>query len=83
MAAYYISILLFSICSFIIGRLIIDPHADSLLMLTVYGIVIAIPLFALYILFLFHFTKGMKSFVARKPVVYQLLNKITYHPLKK
>lgn len=77
MTAFYSSIIIFSVCSWILRRFIIEEYADSLLTLVFYGIITAIPLFAAYFLFLFQFTKGMKYFVARKPTVYQILCKIT------
>ena len=77
MFAYYSSIILFSVCSWMLRIIIIEKYADSLLTLVIYGTITAIPLFAAYFLFLFQFTKGMKYFVARKPAVYQILCKIT------
>ena len=77
MFAYYSSIFLFSVCSWMLRIIIIEKYADSLLTLVIYGTITAIPLFAAYFLFLFQFTKGMKYFVARKPAVYQILCKIT------
>ena len=82
MVANYLSIILFSFCSYMIGRLIIDPHSDSFLSLAIYGIAAAIPLYAAFFLFLFRFTQGMKYFVARKPAVYHMLNRITFHSVK-
>ena len=77
MFAFYSSIILFSVCSWMLRIIIIEKYADSLLTLVIYGAITAIPLFAAYFLFLFQFTKGMKYFVARKPAVYQILCKIT------
>ena len=77
MTAFYSSIILFSVCSWMLRIIIIEKYADSLLTLVIYGTITAIPLFAAYFLFLFQFTKGMKYFVARKPAVYQILCKIT------
>ena len=77
MFAFYSSIILFSVCSWMLRIIIIEKYADSLLTLVIYGTITAIPLFAAYFLFLFQFTKGMKYFVARKPAVYQILCKIT------
>lgn len=77
MFAYYSSIFLFSVCSWMLRIIIIEKYADSLLTLVIYGTITAIPLFAAFFLFLFQFTKGMKYFVARKPAVYQILCKIT------
>ena len=77
MFAFYSSIILFSVCSWMLRIIIIEKYADSLLTLVIYGMITAIPLFAAYFLFLFQFTKGMKYFVARKPAVYQILCKIT------
>ena len=77
MFAFYSSIILFSVCSWMLRIIIIEKYADSLLTLVIYGTITAIPLFAEYFLFLFQFTKGMKYFVARKPAVYQILCKIT------
>ena len=77
MTAFYSSIVLFSVCSWMLRHFVIEKYADSLLTLVIYGTITAIPLFAAYFLFLFQFTKGMKYFAARKPAVYQLLCKIT------
>ena len=77
MTAFYSSIVLFSVCSWMLRHFVIEKYADSLLTLVIYGTITAIPLFAAYFLFLFQFTKGMKYFVARKPTVYQILCKIT------
>jgi O-antigen/teichoic acid export membrane protein len=78
MTAFYSSIILFSVCSWMLRRLIIEKFADSLLTLVILGIITAIPLFIAYFLFLFQFTKGMKYFTARKPAIYQILCRITF-----
>jgi hypothetical protein len=78
MAAYYISILLFSFCSWMLRVYIIDKCVDSLVTLVIYGIAVAIPLFAVFFLFLFQFTRGMKYFVARKPAIYQIVQRMTF-----
>ena len=77
MAAYYILILLFAFCSLMLRLFVIDKYVDSLLTLVLYGIAVAVPLFAVYFLFLFQFTKGMKFLVARKPAVYQVVRRMT------
>ena len=56
---------------------VIDKYVDSLVTLVLYGIAVAVPLFAIYFLFLFQFTKGMKFLVARKPAVYQVVRRMT------
>lgn len=77
MSTFYFSIILFSICSWMLKHFFIEKYADSLLTLGIYGIITAIPLFTAYFLFLFQFTKGMKYFVARKPAVFHFLSRLT------
>jgi len=77
MTPFYLIFTFFTISAILLKRSIVDAYVDSLLTLIVYGTAIAIPLFLLYFLLLFQFTKGMKSFIARKPVLYSFIKRIT------
>ena len=78
MTPYYIIFALLSVLTLWLRYTYIDQLIDSFWTLIVYGAVFSIPLFALYFLLLFQFTKGMKYFVARKPAIYAILNRITF-----
>ena len=78
MAPLYIIFAVFACIAVLIKKHVIDVYADSFLSLIVYGALTFLPLMALYFLTLFVGTKGMKYFVARKPVVYQILSKLTF-----
>ena len=77
MAPFYLIFVLFTILSLWIKHSIIDTYVDSFYSLFIYGIVLYIPMFIAFFLFLFIFTNGMKYFVARKPIVYSILSRIT------
>ena len=78
MAPFYLILTAFVILSLWLKQTIIDQHADSFLSLFTYGAAIVIPLFAVYFIMLFVFTKGMKYFVARKPILYRAMQRITF-----
>ena len=80
MTPYYIIFALFTILTLWLKLSITDHYVDSILSLFIYGAAIIIPLLGLFFIMLFQFTNGMKYFVARKPTLYHLFNRITYNP---
>lgn len=74
MTSYYILFALFTTGTILLRYIVIDKYVNSLPDLILYGLIITLPLLILYFLFLFQFTRGMKYFVARKPVIYNKLN---------
>lgn len=76
MIPYYIAFFLFTVISLIVKALIVDVFIHSFITLVTYGILIIIPLILLYFIALFHLTRGMKYFVARKPALYRIMNKL-------
>lgn len=76
MAPFYIIFVIFALLTIWLKNMVIDSHADSLITLTTYGALIYVPLCTLFFILLFLFTPGMKYFVARKPEVYRILNRI-------
>ena len=76
MIAYYGLFFIFTGVSVAISYLFISYYVDSWLTLIFWGILTYPVLLLLYFLSLFVFTRGMKYFVARKPVVYHHLSKI-------
>lgn len=78
MAPYYIIFALFTGLSLWLRYTIIDSHVDSFLTLIGYGAVISCPLFVIFFLLLFTCTNGMKYFVARKPIIYNIFCKLTF-----
>jgi hypothetical protein len=76
MIAYYGLFFIFTGVSVAINYLFISYYVDSWLTLIFWGILTYPVLLLLYFLSLFVFTRGMKYFVARKPVVYHHLSKI-------
>lgn len=67
---------IFTVFAVIIKQQIIDVYADSFIMLVIIGAAVFIPLMLAYFLILFICTRGMKYFVARKPVIYNHLSKL-------
>ena len=57
---------------------IINQHVDSFVSLITYGALLTIPIIIVYFLLLFQFSNGMKYFVARKPAIYKILQRITF-----
>ena len=82
MTPYYIVFLLFTFLSLWIKHSIVNHYSDSLLSLITCGIMIFIPLLGLYFILLFKFTAGLKYFVARKPAIYNILNRITFNNVR-
>ena len=78
MAPYYLLFTLFVGLTLWLKHHVIDSHADNFLSLALYGAAVALPLFSVFFLLLFIFTPGMKYFVARKPALYKLLNRLTF-----
>ena len=78
MTPYYIIFSVFTLLTICIKRFVIELYSDSFLSLATYGSLVSIPLFTLFFILLFQFTSGMKYFVARKPVLYNILNHITF-----
>ena len=78
MVPYYILFAVFSILTLWLKYAIIEKHAGTMLSLVVYGAATYIPLLIAYFLTLFQFTTGMKYFVARKPAVYKVLQRISF-----
>ena len=78
MAPYYIIFIIFAILTIWLKHKVIAPHSESFLSLAIYGTAVSIPLFAIFFILLFQFTRGMKYFVARKPAIYNILNHITF-----
>ena len=75
MLPYYI---LFAICTSMaiwLKEIVIEPFTNSLLTLILYGTATFIPVIIIFFLMLFHFTTGMKYFIARKPHIYNLLSR--------
>ena len=77
MAPYYIIFIIFTLITIWLKQTIIDLHSDSFFSLAIYGLTISIPLYVSLFIMLFQFTSGMKSFVARKPIVFKILSYIT------
>ena len=78
MAPYYLVFAVFTLLSLWLKGTVIDPHSDSFISLAIYGFVVTVPLFTIFFILLFQFTPGMKYFVARKPAIYTILNRITF-----
>lgn len=75
MVPYYISFFTFAAIAIFIKIWIIVPYANSFINLVIIGIAVLIPLMVGYFLSLFFLTTGMKYFVARKPIIYNVINK--------
>lgn len=78
MVPYYVLFALFTVIAIWLKLTVIDHYVDSFWSLAVYGAATYIPLLAAFFILLFLFTKGMKYFVARKPAIYNILNRITF-----
>ena len=77
MLPYYILFAIFTVLTLWLKSAIIEQHASTMLSLVVYGAATYIPLLIVYFLTLFQFTTGMKYFVARKPAIYKILQRIS------
>ena len=75
MVPYYISFFTFAAIAIFIKMWIIVPYANSFINLVIIGIAVLIPLMVGYFLSLFFLTTGMKYFVARKPIIYNVIKK--------
>ena len=78
MTKYYSIFAAFCVIAIFLKIYLMDPYANSFLLLISYGSTTFIPLVILYFCTLFFSTKGMKYFIARKPKLYRLIK-----PLKK
>ena len=78
MMPYYIIFALFTLLTIWLKNAVINQHSDSFLSLVFYGVAVSIPLFVIFFIIMFQFTRGTKYFVARKPFVYKILNQITF-----
>ena len=76
MLPYYISFFSFVVVAILIRKWIVTLYADTFVHLVVIGILVFAPLMLCYFLSLFFLTKGMKYFVARKPFLYNAINKL-------
>ena len=76
MIPYYISFFSFVAIAILVRNWVVEPYADSLINLTLIGILVFIPIILCYFFSLFFLTKGMKYFVARKPFLYNAINKL-------
>ena len=75
MTPYYIAFFLFTCITFIIKVFIVDALVNSFISLVIFGVIITMPLIIMYFIALFYLTRGMKYFVARKPVIYKFMSK--------
>lgn len=78
MMPYYLIFALFTLLTIWLKHAIIDQHSGSFLSLAFYGVAVSIPLFVIFFITMFQFTRGMKYFVARKPTIYNIINYITF-----
>lgn len=76
MITYYGLFFVFTGLSIVVKYMITDKYVDSWATLIGSGLLIYPILLLFYFFSLFIFTRGMKYFVARKPVVYQHLSKL-------
>lgn len=79
MAPYYVLFAAFTILSVLLRQYVIESHCSSLLSLAALGLPVFAVLILAYFLLMFAITSGMKYFVARKPIIYNLL---TYEKTK-
>lgn len=75
MAPYYALFALFLIAAVAIRLYVIEPNADTFALLIFYGAATFAPLMLAYFIVMFFTTKGMRYFVARKPALYNLINR--------
>lgn len=81
MLPYYTITAVFLCAAIALRCYVVEPHVDSFPRLIGYGAMTFAPLLTLYFLTMFFMTRGMKYFVARKPKIYNSLNRIM--PIKK
>ena len=75
MTPYYTIFAVFTFFALVIRYTIVAHYIDSLLSLVIYGTLIDIILLSTYFISLFIFTRGMKYFIARKPILFRIFNK--------
>ena len=75
MLPYYIIFFVFTVIAIFLKKSIFDSHLGSLLSLVFYGTITYTILIVAYFITLFLATKGMKYFIARKPVIYRFTQK--------
>lgn len=75
MIVHYLIFAFFAIIAILISYYFMESQATTLPNLIGYGLLTYPPLLLLYFITLFYATRGMKYFVARKPVVYNLINR--------
>ena len=78
MAPYFLTFFFYAAIAFAIKLFVVDNYSPSWPSLIVLGLSTVPILLVLYFITLFIFTRGMKYFVARKPVAYRILNKFTF-----
>lgn len=83
MLKYYLVFSFFCVIAVLLKNNIMDPKADSIIKIIGYGFVIFIPLILFYFIIMFYSTKGMKYFIARKPVMYHRLKFLCINDKKK
>lgn len=78
MIPFYLFFAIFAGIAVLLKQQVIDVYADSFFTLILYGALTYIPLIVSYFITLFVCTRGMKYFVARKPVFLRIMNKLTF-----
>ena len=73
MIPYYTIFFLFVACTLLLRFYIIEPKVTTLPHLIGYALVTYPPLLIIYFITLFFTTQGMKYFIARKPILYNIL----------
>ncbi len=76
MLPFYLTFFIFTFIALITKITIIDTHVNTFITLIGYVIITYTPILFLYCISLFIATNGMKYFIARKPVLYRIANKI-------
>ena len=74
---YYLLFFIFTTIALVIKYYIVDLYIFSWSSLILYGLITSAVFFFVYFMSLFICTRGMKYFIARKPYIYQILQKIT------
>lgn len=75
MAPFYIIFTIFLGIALGLKFYVISPNVDTIPKLIIYGIITFCPLIFAYFITMFITTNGMKYFIARKPIIYNILNK--------
>lgn len=79
MAPYYTIFFFFTVISIFLKNALFAISSTNFLLLLFYATITGIPLLICYFFSLIIFTRGMKYFVARKPALYNLINRFTFH----